>query len=216
MGGTLPSGKAGKRGSFIEEARRKQILDIAIDEIDRRGYSNTSIDAIAARAGISKGVIYYHFQGKRELVGSITAALLDELFEYRKARVEAETSARAKLRTYIEAYFEFVCANERKFTAMLEAGVDLAANRDGNPWAPTTNERVFGYIASILDEGQRTGEFREIPSRVVAPVIQGALDGIAVQAASDPHGVSIEDCKRELDRMIETYTQAQAHVPGRN
>jgi TetR/AcrR family transcriptional regulator, fatty acid metabolism regulator protein len=202
--------------SFIEEARRKQILEIAIKEIDRRGYRNTSVDAIAARAGISKGVVYYHFAGKRELVGTITGALLDELFEYRKARVEAETSASARLRAYIEAYFEFVCANSKKFGAMMEAGIVLGSDDGGNPWASAVNERAFDYIARLLAAGQESGEFREFPSRLLAPVIQGAVDGIALHWFSDPQGVNLAECKREIEEMIETYVKRCAVSRGRD
>ena len=52
--------------SFIEEARRRQIIDTAIRTIATRGYSRTSLAEIAREAGISKGVISYHFEGKGE------------------------------------------------------------------------------------------------------------------------------------------------------
>jgi len=48
--------------TFIEEARRKQILDIALEKIATQGFQNTTIQEIANQAGISKGVIYYHFK----------------------------------------------------------------------------------------------------------------------------------------------------------
>lgn len=194
---------------FNDDTRKQQILDIAIEEIIQKGYGNTSIEEIAARAGISKGVIYYHFNGKRELIERIYSALIDELFEYRKNRVETEVSARAKLRAYIHAYFEFMCKNRKTFVAMMEAGIDLASDNKGNPWARDFNDRAFRFIAEILAQGQKNGEFRSFPPMVLAPVIQGALDGIAIHWFSDPEGLKLEDCKNELQHMIETYTTNQ-------
>ncbi len=213
MGNRPRTRDEGKKPTFIEEARRRQILDVAIEEIAQRGYRKTSLDAIAAKAGISKGVIYYHFNGKRELLAQINRALIDELFEYRKARVEARGDAFGRLEAYIDSYFEFVAANARKFSAMIEAGIDLASDLAGNPWAADTNDRAFRYIAAILDEGKRRGELVDVPSRALAPVIQGALDGIALQRFSDPEGVDIEKCKRELFRMIGAYARAESGPP---
>jgi len=196
-----------KKRYFNDASRKQQILDIAIEEIVRKGYGNTSVDAIAARAGISKGVIYYHFNGKRELIERIYSALLEELFRYRKTRVEKEVSPRAKLRTYIQTYFEFMRKHKNTFMAMMEAGIDLASDHQGNPWAKGINDRVFKFIAEILAEGQKSGEFRPFLPMSLAPVIQGALDGIAIHWFSDPEGLNLDECRKELQGMIEIYTR---------
>ena len=61
-----PNGRA--KGSFIEQARRSQIVDTAIRTIAQRGYSQASLAEIAREAGISKGVISYHFEGKDDYI----------------------------------------------------------------------------------------------------------------------------------------------------
>ena len=198
--------KVKKRHSFIEEARRKQILDIAIQTIATQGFRNTSIEHIAAKAGISKGVIYYHFNGKRELVGHIWTALIDELYEYRKVRVDAQCSATEKLGAYVEAQFEFLHANIKKFVALFDAGIDLTSEDGSNPWSATFDERCFKYLAQILSSGQKSGEFGEFSPDNLAPVIQGAIDGIGLQWISYPEGVDLDGCKRELLGIIKVYT----------
>jgi len=97
--------------SFVEEARRKQILDIALDKIAIEGYENTTIQEIAKEANISKGVIYYHFKGKQELIVNIWKVLFEDLFEYRKARVETQKTAIRKLKVYLESNIEFIKDN---------------------------------------------------------------------------------------------------------
>ena len=85
------------RASFIEEARRRQIVETAIRTIAARGYSQSSLAEIAREAGISKGVISYHFEGKPELVEAILSRLLAEPAEFIKARVDASENAADKL-----------------------------------------------------------------------------------------------------------------------
>jgi AcrR family transcriptional regulator len=195
-----------KKRFNTDVSRKQQILDIAIQEIVDHGYSNTSVDTIAAKAGISKGVIYYHFNGKRELIERIYAVLLDELFEYRRSRVENEASAGAKLQAYIQTYFEFMYKHKKAFVAMMEAGIDLASDSQSNPWARDLNDRVFRFIAQIIEDGQKSGEFRAITPLALAPVIQGALDGIAIHWFADPEGLDLDACRVTFQEMIAMFT----------
>ena len=55
-------------------ARRRQLLDAAMEVFVARGYHAAAMDEIAERAGVSKPVLYQHFPGKQDLY----LALLDE------------------------------------------------------------------------------------------------------------------------------------------
>src|SRR5271156_2620738 len=48
-------------------ARRRQLLDAAMEVFVARGYHAAAMDEIAERAGVSKPVLYQHFPGKQEL-----------------------------------------------------------------------------------------------------------------------------------------------------
>jgi len=52
---------------------RARLLDVAMDTIGRKGYARTTLDDIAAAAGVSKGGIYWHFKGKGDLMAAIVA-----------------------------------------------------------------------------------------------------------------------------------------------
>src|SRR5216683_3505171 len=55
-------------------ARRRQLLDAAMEVFVARGYHAAAMDEIAERAGVSKPVLYQHFPGKLDLY----LALLDD------------------------------------------------------------------------------------------------------------------------------------------
>ena len=193
--------------TFIEEARRKQILEIAIHEIEKRGYRNTTIQDIAKQAKVSKGVIYYHFNSREELLNTIWSALIEELFEYRKLRVEQQKTAKGMLRTYAKAHFEFVKVNFNKFIALFSMGIDLSpADNQTHPWSREINERCFGYLSGILGHGQQNGEFGSFPVAMVVPIIQGALDGLILQWVATPDLVDFKGCRKVLMDIIEQYT----------
>ena len=56
-------------------ARREQLLDVALAAFARNGYHETSMNDIADAAGVTKPVLYQHFESKRELY----QALLDDV-----------------------------------------------------------------------------------------------------------------------------------------
>ena len=87
-----------ENASFAETARRAQIVDCAIDTIAEMGFAKASVDQIAKRAGVSKGVITYHFPNKQEIVDAIIEKVLAAGRTYMVPRIMAETSAAGRLR----------------------------------------------------------------------------------------------------------------------
>ena len=69
--------------------RREAILASALDAFAGSGYHETSLDAVAERAGISKALIYEHFASKRELHRALLERYVHELL----ARVIEATAA---------------------------------------------------------------------------------------------------------------------------
>jgi AcrR family transcriptional regulator len=88
--------------------RREAILEAALDAFAGAGYHETSLDAVADRAGISKALIYEHFGSKRELHRALLERYVHELL----ARVMEATTAvepgEERLRAGLEAFLDFV------------------------------------------------------------------------------------------------------------
>lgn len=53
------------------EARRAQLLDIALTLFAQRGVENVTIKDLAAEANVAQGLIYYYFQSKDELLAAV-------------------------------------------------------------------------------------------------------------------------------------------------
>jgi AcrR family transcriptional regulator len=70
-------------------ARRAQLLEIARAVFAQRGYVATSVEEIAARAKVSKPIVYEHFGGKEGLY----AVLVDREMEYVVARISEAISS---------------------------------------------------------------------------------------------------------------------------
>src|SRR5690606_3758989 len=83
--------------TFIEQARRKQIVEATIEVLAEVGYGKASLALIAQRVGISKGVISYHFKGKADLIAQVEAAITEDIEQAVRPEVEAETTATGRL-----------------------------------------------------------------------------------------------------------------------
>ncbi len=59
--------------------RKKAFIDAAEELFNEKGFENTSIDDIVERVGVAKGLFYYYFDSKEELLGMITQRLIEEV-----------------------------------------------------------------------------------------------------------------------------------------
>lgn len=173
--------------SFAETARRAQIVDCAIDAIAEVGYAKASVDQIAKRAGVSKGVITYHFPSKDEIVHAIIAKVFAMGRTYMEPRIMVETSAAGRLRAYIESDLAFIDTHRKPLIAMVEIAVG-ARNADGSLviGPESLAQRVAG-LEVLLQAGQKAGEFRRFNTRVMALTIIQAIDGVPPLLAREPN-----------------------------
>ena len=115
--------------TFTEQARRSQIVDAAIAQLAESGYAGTTLAAIAARIGVSKAALLYHFNGKDELLRAVLDAVIADATETMTARLQAEPTARDRLRAYIEANLAYMAEHRQRIFALaaLVAGAPPSA-----------------------------------------------------------------------------------------
>jgi len=109
---------AGQDRTFVELARRKQIVQSAIDTIAEVGYAQASLARIAERTGISKGVISYHFAGKDDLIAQVASDIAAAAAAFTTPRILAQRKPVAMLRMYIEANLDFMKTHRTSVIAL--------------------------------------------------------------------------------------------------
>jgi AcrR family transcriptional regulator len=198
-----------KDRSFTQMARRVLIVDCAVDAIAEVGFAKASVDQIAKRVGVSKGVITYHFPNKEEIVDAIIEKAVSAGRAYIEPRIIAETSAAGRLSAYIESHLEFMDAHRKLLIALVEIAMN-ARRADGSlvigPAARA--ERVAG-LEELLRAGQRSGEFRRFDTRVMALTIIQAIDGMPPLLTHEP-GLGLELHAKELATVFALATRKQS------
>ncbi|HUA04134.1 MAG TPA: TetR family transcriptional regulator [Solirubrobacteraceae bacterium] len=190
--------------TFIETARRAQIVRAAIETIADVGYANASYAQIAKRAGLSStGLISYHFQSKDELIEQVVAEVVAAGQAYQVPRVDAAEGARGKLRAYIESNIEFMATHPADITAVAYVLAALPRERSGQP-APYADlhERGIALLERFMRQGQRNQELRRFDTRVMALAIRAAIDAIAYEIATGPE-LDLSLSARELGQLFD-------------
>lgn len=101
---------------------RERILAAATEIAKTEGTAHMSLEAVAARAGVSKGGLLYHFPSKARLLEAIVEDHVRGMRQTIMATAEADdTPANACARAYIEAFREERCRNEPPPSGILAA-----------------------------------------------------------------------------------------------
>ena len=178
-------------------------MECAIEVIADLGYAHASLDQIARRAGISKGVISYHFNGKDELIQEIIKTQYISGYTFITSRLKTESSAAGILRAYIESDLEFMRLNPRHLIAL----VDIYLNdRNAAVKLYSDNEIDLKNLEKMLKSGQESGEFREFPTREMALAIRAAIDAVPIKMRRDP-SLDIAAYARELTIIFDLATR---------
>jgi len=200
-----------KELSFIEKARRAQIVECAIETIAEVGFARASLGQIAKRAKISKGVISYHFANKEELLEQITIEYYLAWHSYITPRIEAQKSPKDMLRVYIESNLAFVDENRKHVFAVIEMVSNQITAGGKLQFAADHDEAILLPIEGILTQGMQEGVFRKFtgPSaRVMALTIRNAIDGFTMELMRKPD-LDVQEYTRELVTIFEKSTQKE-------
>lgn len=101
--------------------KRQIILDIATRIFSHYGYGKTSLDDIAAEAGVAKGTIYYYFPSKEDLFIAVVEILAEAFVQELHETVRATKTFEAKLRTLILLPVRHMCDKMPKFIEGMKA-----------------------------------------------------------------------------------------------
>ncbi|MBE9915887.1 TetR family transcriptional regulator [Paenibacillus donghaensis] len=167
---------------------KRSIMEAAIETIMELGFAQASIGQIAKRAGISKGVITYHFPSKDELIDFIVTELYTDGAEF-LSQIMQEQTASGMLRSYIESNLAFIRTNPRHVAAVAEIILNMRTEDGKLRYVGLNDDPILVPLIEIIQWGQREGEFREFTdfgAKVLAMTIRGTIDGTASLMMSDP------------------------------
>jgi AcrR family transcriptional regulator len=176
-----PSDQSKPERSFIEQARRAQIVEATIEVLADYGYINLSFSRIAKHAKISPSLISYHFKDKKELLYEVLTSISMDRIQHVQPVIDAAPTATDKLRVAIEADLAHMGTHPKRFPAIVEISFN---SRDANGrityMADESDEPrtdpATKLLEDIMRDGQKNGEFGDFDVEHAALIIDAARD----------------------------------------
>ena len=141
------------------DARREQLLDVAIDAFAKSGYHSTSMNDVAAAAGVTKPVLYQHFDSKRALYVALLEDVGDRITSAILEATKNSDSGKETTRLGFIAYFTWVAEHPREFKLLFGSNdrTDLEFTAMTRKLESSLAEAIAPLITAGIDaQHQRT------------------------------------------------------------
>lgn len=184
--------------SVRSDQTKQKIFDTMVELMGQRGYQGVSVDEVAARAGVAKGTLYYHYKGKAEMMEALLHDRLDPVIKDLSEIAEsAHEDAFSALKHLIEAEFDFLYT-QRSFSRVLLTELW----REDRGWQEGVRElrnAIVGIYTRVLNEGIAQGCFRDdMPIEYGASAIFGLTATSVLDRLMFDLNTSVEEVRDNL------------------
>ena len=146
--------------------RRQQLLDVALRVFAERGFHPTSMNDLAEAAGVTKPVLYQHFNSKRELYLELLDAVGSRLQDAIVTATASAEGPRQQVEQGFTAYFRFVAEHQAAFQLLFGGGT--RRDEEFATHVRRVEDNIADAIATLIDvEGLTPGERRLLAHGIV-------------------------------------------------
>ncbi|MDT5335232.1 MAG: hypothetical protein QOD90_737 [Mycobacterium sp.] len=171
---------AGGTKRLPRAVREQQMLDAAVQMFSVNGYHETSMDAIAAQAEISKPMLYLYYGSKEELFGACLDRELGRFVDTVRSDIDFSASPRELLRNAVVAFLSYIDTNRASWMVLYTQATSSQA------FAHTVREgrdRIVDLVGGLLQSGTRNpGPDTDFDMMAVALV--GAGEAVATRVST--------------------------------
>lgn len=175
-----------RRRRLSSDQRRAQILRGCVQVLAEHGYEAASLARIAARAGVSKGLVSHYFADRDTLMYEVAVDGLTRL----RTQIADRIDLTAPVPTVLHDAIHQAARLSRTNPDDLRAAAQVIANLrrpDGSPRLDVTAyEETYLAQEGLLRRGQAEGTLRAFDTRVMAVTYQGAIDTMISYLTAHP------------------------------
>ena len=165
---------------------REEILQAAEDLFARKGYHKTSMDDIVKESGLSKGAIYGYFESKQDILLALSDRRCASILDRIQSVFSPDDSATDKLEKGLGIVFGDLVEVSREICGLsLELWVEAPRIKSLQDGVNIRYGTAHSFIAGIINEGMRRGEFKQdIDADAMASILLATVDGMYLHWAT--------------------------------
>lgn len=177
--GTSGKNEPEKRGrKASKEVRQQQLIEATIDSLAKRGYAETTMADVADGAGLSRGIVNFHFESKEKLLIATLQYMYDEYSaHWRAALQKAGDDPARQLQVLVWADFDRSICNKRKLAAWL-AFWGEAKSRPVYQALSSSRDAYYQQVFIDLCEALKQGGGYAYEPQVMALALSAMLEGL--------------------------------------
>lgn len=186
------------------ESTKDRILSVALAEFSDNGYYRTTMDHLAAEAGVAKGTLYWHFKGKEGLLFAVIDREYAKMEEMAARTLNPESPSTRAL------------ANVFDFRSWLDKDIQRFTRLMMSLWTGVSSElrdkvlgrmrRALGYFTDtfekLLDRLSEDECISGVSNKALATIIMASARGVFLLWSVDPDGVDLDDVSSALNKII--------------
>jgi AcrR family transcriptional regulator len=190
------------RRRMSADARRAQLLEVALQLFAERGYHATSINHIIKKANVARGTFYQYFESKREIFDS----LLDQLFEEVAASVAPiAIAAPQEMARAVRANIESLCRTLQENLPMGRVLLEQAVGLDeaGRAQLRGFYQRVLGRLERAITVGQQLGVVRQGDPALISVFLMAMVKESLYQQIVGTRTFAVEKLVNEIFESVQ-------------
>ncbi len=196
-------GDAEKRGrKASKEVRQQQLIEATIDSLAKRGYSETTMADVADGAGLSRGIVNFHFESKDKLLVATLQYMADEYAaHWRAALTKAGEDPAHQLRALVAADFDRSICNKRKLAAWCAFWGEAKSRPTYQALCGARDaayQKIFIDLCATLKE---SGGYAYEP-QVIALVLSAMLEGLWLRLMMGTEDVTRESALQAANAFL--------------
>jgi AcrR family transcriptional regulator len=196
---------AGGTKRLPRAVREQQMLDAAVQMFSVNGYHETSMDAIAAEAQISKPMLYLYYGSKEELFGACLSRELSRFTEAIREDIDLKQSPHDLLRSVISSVLRYIDANRASWIVLYTQATSSQA------FAHTVREgreKIIDMVARLVEAGTRHPE-PDTDFHMMAVALVGAGEAVATRVSAGD-----ADVDEAADMLINLFWRGLKGAPA--
>jgi TetR/AcrR family transcriptional repressor of bet genes len=167
-----------KRRKASRELRQQQLIEATIDCLARYGYAETTLADVAKVAGLSRGIVNFHFESKEKLLVATMQFMADEYAaHWRAALIRAGPRPADRLRALVEADWDRSVSSRRKLAAWVAFWGETKARPTYKALCGARDEAYQRILVGIMAE-LLAGTDREEAAEAIANGLDAMLEGL--------------------------------------
>jgi AcrR family transcriptional regulator len=169
---------AERRRELLDSMMREAVFDGAVEVLTAHGLGGTTMDRVAAAAGMAKGSLYKCFHTKRELLEFVHERACAPMHRAVGQVVESTAPATEKLELIVRLWREYLVEHHAVFEFLINDRAAKGLLQDSEQDSRATGVR---HIGAIIEQGIGQGVFRSVDATAVAEMFVGAAIGMVEQ-----------------------------------